>query len=44
MYILLRTDVACCPEENDTDYNIVWPSAGANMNVTVSCPNAAGMG
>ena len=43
MCMYLHTDVVACLEENDTDFNIVWPSAGASINVTVSCPNAAGM-
>ena len=31
-----------CPEESDSDYEITWPSISANMNATISCPNAAG--
>ena len=31
-----------CPAENDTNYEIPWPSVGANMTATVPCTNAAG--
>ena len=31
-----------CPAENDTNYEIPWPSVGPNMTATVPCTNAAG--
>lgn len=43
--MLLHTGVTTCPpdhEEIDTDYDIAWPSVGANVTVIASCPNAAG--
>ena len=43
MCILIYTDVATCPAEKDNDYEITWPTVGANMNATIACPNAAGM-
>ena len=41
-YLLFFADVPTCPAENDTNYEISWPSVGANMSATVPCTNAAG--
>ena len=41
-YLLFFADMPTCPAENDTNYEISWPSVGANMSATVPCTNAAG--
>ena len=32
-----------CPQDNDTEYGIMWPPTLPNITSTNNCPNGSGM-
>jgi len=42
-FCMLVTGTLSCPATYDSDFGILWPSTGADMNATNACPGGIGL-